>query len=218
MKSLLKLLSKIWLTLAIAFLAVGVALAPSSASWLQFDRTEVATGELWRLATCHVTHWNGEHLAWDLLMFVVLGAVCELRDPRRMRSCVVGAAAAVSAMVCLCFPGIETYRGLSGIDTALFVFLAVGIVRDGTQEDNRGLTLAAGGLLVGFAAKTMYEAVTGQTFFVDQSQAGFVPLVWDHIVAGCVGAVAAFCPMRLRAVRGVGLAFPMPSWTRREYP
>ncbi len=101
-------------------------------------------------------------------MFVVLGAVCELRDPRRMRGCVLVAAAAVSALVFLCFPEIETYRGLSGIDTALFVLLAVGIVRDAAREDNRGLTLAAGGLLLGFAAKPMYEAITGQTYFVDQ--------------------------------------------------
>jgi rhomboid family GlyGly-CTERM serine protease len=198
MKSLVKQLAKVRLTLIMGLSALLIAALPALGNLLQLDRAALAAGDLWRLATCHLTHWNVEHLIWDLLMFIVLGAACELRNPQRMRCCVATAAAAVTVLVLLCFPEIETYRGLSGIDTALFVLLAVEIVRDALRDGNRLLTLAAGGLLVGFMAKTIYEATTRQTIFVDQAAAGFVPLVWDHLVAGGIGAIAAFWPVRLR--------------------
>jgi rhomboid family GlyGly-CTERM serine protease len=201
MKSLIKHLPAVWLTLAFGLIASTIAITPTRGTALQLDRGEVAGGEVWRLATCHVTHWNLEHLAWDLLMFVVLGAACELRNPRRMWWCVAATMAAVTGVVLFCFPEIGRYRGLSGIDTALFVLLAVEIVRDAAREKKRLVAVAAGLLLVGFAAKTTYEAITGQTYFVDQQAAGFVPLVWDHVVASVIGAIAAFWPELTRPAR-----------------
>jgi rhomboid family GlyGly-CTERM serine protease len=180
-------IARVPVTIVVAVVALAIALAPSAAGALQLDRTALAAGQVWRLATCHVTHWNAEHLQWDLLMFVVLGAICEWRDPQRMRWCVGLAAGVVTAVVLSCFPEITAYRGLSGVDTALFTLLAIELVRDARQDGNRMLAFAAGSLLVGFAVKTLYEATTGQTFFVDEHAAGFVPLVWDHVAAGVVG-------------------------------
>ena len=187
-------LTRVAVTIAIGSAALVVAFLPSLAESLQLERTAIAGGEFWRLATCHVTHWNLEHFQWDWLMFLVLAAVCELRDRGRMIGCVVGAATVVTTIVWVWFPELATYRGLSGIDTALFTMLAIDVVRDASRDRNRLLQMAAGGLLLGFAAKTAYEAVTGQTYFVDQEAAGFVPLVWDHVAAGAVGAVRAFWP------------------------
>jgi hypothetical protein len=69
--------TKVPVTIAIALAAIAVA-ALNVNEALQFDRTSLAAGEVWRLATEHVTHWNAEHLQWDLLMFIVLGGACEL--------------------------------------------------------------------------------------------------------------------------------------------
>lgn len=184
-------LARVPVTLAIGGVALVIALLPSAAELLQFDRSAIAGGEFWRLATCHVTHWNLEHFQWDWLIFLVLAAVCELRDRGRMLGCVVGAAVAVTTVVWVWFPELGTYRGLSGIDTALFTMLAIDVVRDAMRDQNRLLQIAASGLLLGFAAKTAYEAITGQTYFVDQEAAGFVPLVWDHVAAGAVGVICA---------------------------
>jgi rhomboid family GlyGly-CTERM serine protease len=184
-------LARIPVTLAIALLAFGVACVPSIGEALQFDRAAIVAGELWRLASCHVTHWNAEHLQWDLLMFVVLGGLCELRSRRRMWNCVVAAAASVSILVFCLFPSMEMYRGLSGIDTALFTLLSVDLMCDALRERRKLFAFSIGGLLVGFIVKTAYEAVLGQALFVDQNLAGFELLVWDHIVAAVVGAVIA---------------------------
>jgi rhomboid family GlyGly-CTERM serine protease len=189
--TLLKLISRIPMTLSLGILAVVIAGVPSAAEMLQLDRAALQAGELWRLATCHVTHWNAEHLQWDLAMFLVLGTMCELRNARRMWLCTVLATACVSGLVFFMFPGIAAYRGLSGIDTALFTLLAFDLLRDARHQHSWLLAAATGGLLFGFIAKTTYEAVTGQALFVDQHSAGFVVLVWDHVIASAVGAVVA---------------------------
>jgi rhomboid family GlyGly-CTERM serine protease len=183
--------ARIACSLAIGLVAIAIFCVPSAGEVLQFNRAEIAAGEVWRLATGHLTHWNLEHIQWDLMMFVALGAACEMRDPRRMWLCVVAAAASVSMLVFSLFPDIEAYRGLSGIDTALFTLLAIDLLRDARQRRIRMLTAVSGGLLLGFISKTAYEAATGQAFFVDQQSAGFQLLVWDHVVAAMVGAAIA---------------------------
>jgi rhomboid family GlyGly-CTERM serine protease len=209
----LKWLAAVPMTLVVAMMAIIVASFPPAGDALQFDRAAIAGGELWRLATAHVAHWNFEHLQWDLLMFVVLGAACEVRDRRRMWLCTVLAAACVSLLVFCLFPGIETYRGLSGIDTALFTLLAIDLMRDALQRQRRWLAIAIGGLLVGFVGKSGYEAVTGHALFVDQAAAGFELLVWDHVVAAVVGTLVAYrvavpdgSPPQSAAKRGSGPA------------
>ena len=190
-------LARIPVTLAVGLLAVVIANVTPADQFLQFDRAAIAAGEAWRLATGHFTHWNAEHLQWDLLMFVVLGTLCEMRNPQRMRRCVVAAAGVVSMLVFCVFTDIDTYRGLSGIDTALFTLLAIELMRDARRQRSGMLAIVTGALLLGFVAKTAYEAVTGQAMFVNQQSAGFELLVWDHIVAAVVGTLFAL---------GVGVA------------
>lgn len=190
-----RLLIRVPTMLTIAVITRVTAAIPSATSALQYDRGRIMAGELWRLATCHLTHWNGEHLLWDWLMFVVLGAWCEWKHPKRMRLCLVFGAAAVTGVVFVMFPHIQTYRGLSGIDTALFTLLAIELLREGYQSRDRWLCLTSGGLLLGFLAKTAYEATVGRTVFVDEQAAGFIPLVWDHLAGASVGALFALRPL-----------------------
>ena len=185
-------LTRFPVTLAVGLAALMIAVFPAASEVLQFDRASISAGEVWRLVTCHLTHWNGDHLHWDLLMFVVIGGACELRNPRQMRWCVAMSAAVVAGLVLYCFQAIQEYRGLSGIDTALFTLLAINSVCDARREGNYILAMTASGLLGGFVAKTAFEAATGQTIFVDQESAGFALLVWDHIAAGVGGAMGAF--------------------------
>lgn len=191
LRTVVRSLARVPVTLLVGLAGLAIAVVPAAGEWFQLDRAAVAVGEIWRLGTCHLSHWNAEHLEWDLLMFLVIGGACELRNPRQMRCCVAAAASVVSGLVWYCFPGVQAYRGLSGIDTALFTLLATNLVFDARRDANRLLTLVAGGLLAGFAAKTAFEAAFGQTYFVDQHVAGFSPLVWDHIAAAVVGAMFA---------------------------
>lgn len=179
-------------------LLVGVALpaslaiaSPTLTRLLEFDRGALLRGELWRLVTGHLTHWNLEHLFWDLATFLVLAIVSLRRSIRNTLTCLLSGALAISLSILAWQPEIVCYRGLSGIDSALFALLAVCQLKDSYQERDLlvfRITLVA---LAGFLAKTGYELFTSQTLFVDCSEAGFVPLALAHAVGGLVGAVTA---------------------------
>ena len=159
--------------------------------WLAYDRSAVAAGEVWRVLSGHLAHWNGDHLFWDVVMFLTLGVAIECRDRTGLAISVLVAGLAISATLWQWHPGIEQYRGLSGIDSTLFAHAAVVWYVDARRS---GRTVPATLILLsvlGFAAKIVYELITGSTWFVDASGAGFTPLASVHLVGGLMGALCA---------------------------
>ncbi len=124
-------------TLAITFAVACVALAPTWPGCFEFSRTAIIGGEYWRLLTGHLAHWNLDHAFWDGLMFLVLGLVCERRWPRRYWLCLPVSAGVISLAVWYLPPQLETYRGLSGVDTALFTLAAAGYLQDAIRRRDR---------------------------------------------------------------------------------
>jgi rhomboid family GlyGly-CTERM serine protease len=175
-------------TLCLSAAAILAAASPAATDMLELDRTAASGGEVWRVFTCHVTHFGMDHLLWDVAMFVALGSVCELRWPRATRFVLLTSAVAIGWAV-LCFSDVATYRGLSGIDSALFGLVATSLLLD--NDFRRGPLFAAGlwMLLVGFVAKVGYELWVGSTVFVDSQAAGFVPVPLAHAIGFCVGTV-----------------------------
>ena len=138
----------------------------------------VAAGELWRLFTAHLTHFTLDHLVLDVLAFLVLGIACERRSPRRTRWTLGLSALVISVGVLLIDPQMQRYRGLSGLDSALFALLFASMLRDSMLRDRERkgkarLLLWIPGIL--FLAKIGYEAVSGTAVFLDSSAAGFTP-------------------------------------------
>ena len=183
------------LTAALCLFVSVAFLSPVVTSWLQFDRGAVDAGQWWRLLTAHVTHWGGEHLLWDLAMFAVLGALCEAGSRMRFTLTVLGSALSIVLAVWLFLPDLVTYRGLSGIDSALFALLAVTMFRRLRAEWNLfGMALVAL-LAAGFAAKIGYELAAGRAFFVDSASASFTPVPLAHAVGAAVGMIVAVLPL-----------------------
>ncbi len=174
-------------TALLAFLAVAAFFLPRWTELLQYDRARIAAGEVWRLATCHATHWSGDNLFWDAATFILLGAITEVRWPRWFLGCLFLSGAAISAAIWLVQPEIRTYRGLSGIDSALFTLVLTGEIRHGILMGQRRRLLAAGFLAVAFTAKTTVEVVGGSTVFVDSAAAGFMPVPLAHAIGGLIG-------------------------------
>ncbi|GMU24687.1 MAG: hypothetical protein AMXMBFR13_47600 [Phycisphaerae bacterium] len=71
--------------------------SPAATAALQYERTGLAAGELWRIVSCHLTHFSLEHLFWDVIMFAAVGALCERRSPRRFLACLAGAGVVIPA-------------------------------------------------------------------------------------------------------------------------
>ena len=196
-------------TASVGLIALLLALFPAMGELLQYERTAIIGGQVWRLVTCYLVHWNVDHLCWDWLMFVVLGAICEMRNRGQMRGCLVAAVAAVSMVVFWKFPEIVSYRGLSGLDTALFTLLATDLFCEAKRHGNKIQAIAMGGCLLSFVAKTIFEVTTGRTLFVDQEAAEFVILVFDHLAGAVVGFIAALIPCNFYHGEPISLSHKM---------
>lgn len=187
-----------WVSLLLAACAVLVALSPAVQDNLQYDRAAVVEGEIWRLVTAVVVHWNADHLRWDLLAFVLCGSVGEILHRRGYVFTVITAAVVGGVFVHGFLPECAAYRGISGVNSALLVFVAVGSLARATYSPvNRAARVAAMFALVAFAAKTTLELTTGASV-VDAASAGFRSLPSVHVCGAIVGAAVAAGLLRRR--------------------
>jgi rhomboid family GlyGly-CTERM serine protease len=174
-------------SLLLVVFAVAVSVWPGLAGWLQYDRAAIARCEVWRLVTSHFTHWSADHLFWDAMAFAALGCLCERNGVGSFLRCLSLSAFLIPVMLWFTQPLMATYRGLSGIDSALFALLATRVVREAASDKNRLKLVVAGIVSVGFAAKVGFEFSTGTTLFVDSAAAGLIPVPLAHVVGGIVG-------------------------------
>jgi rhomboid family GlyGly-CTERM serine protease len=179
----------VWVTIGLSLLVVAAALVPAASTGLELDRTAVASGEWWRVVTGHFVHWNVEHLTWDLLVFVVVGAICERRSRVRFAITLSVAAMLISAAAWWLLPQVASYRGLSGLDTAIFALLAVSVFRESWERRQWHTVGLMSVLIAALAAKIGFEAMTGGTWFVDSSRGGFQPVPLAHVVGALCGLV-----------------------------
>jgi len=153
-------------TLILTLAALAAALFDGSLFELQRG------GDAWRIVTCHFTHFTHEQLAWDVLAFLVLGIACERRSRTAFHATLLASAIVIPLAVLAFDPRIETYRGLSGLDSALFALLVV-------STRNRFLGAA-------FAAKIAFELATGGAVFVGDITV--VPVA--HVAGAITGAIS----------------------------
>ena len=92
------------ISLSIGLLAWIVSAAPVAEGLLQYDREALAAGETWRILTGHLTHWNAEHLLWDVMVFVALGAACERLARKNYVLCLALGAPVISLSVWAALP------------------------------------------------------------------------------------------------------------------
>jgi len=197
-------------TASVALAAVAIQVFPTWASLLQFDRLAILDGQWWRMLTGHLTHWTVDHLAWDLAMFVLLGAMVESRSRSRLVALCLVSAIGISLLVLGGHPELRTYRGLSGIDTALFVYVAADQLASAWRQCRWVEGVLPATLLAGFGGKLLYELVTGRTLFVDSQTAGFVVVIAAHAAGAATGAILASCNT-LRASSGARAVTFRPS-------
>ena len=176
-------------SLILAGAALLVARWPSVTLWLQYDRLSITTGEWWRFLTGHWTHVSDDHLVWDVVMFVVLGALCESTSRVRYAVCIAGAAVLIPLMLWVACPDLQTYRGLSGIDSALFALLATVLIQQEWRAQRWAWVVPLTVVCLAFFAKIGYEWVTGHTLFVDSRSGAMIPIPLAHGVGAGIGVI-----------------------------
>lgn len=180
-------------TVLLTIAAVAAALLPGRLLELQRG------GELWRIATCQFTHWSYEQLAWDGLSFLALGIACARRDRRSFHATLFASLVGVPLAVLAFAPHVSAYRGLSGIDSALFALLLA--------TESRRCSLATL-FAAGFLAKIVFEALTGATVFVQELGPGVVAVPVAHIAGAAIGVTVWWIRnAAMKELLGYSLAF-----------
>ena len=187
-----------WITLSLAAAALLWALLPDAVVWFELDRSAFLQAQLWRVWTGHLVHYDHTHLVWDLAVLLLLGSLLECGlsglapvGRRTFGQVLAASGAAISVAVLIFQPQLTRYRGLSGIDSTLFAWLAAGLLQWAWTERHRLLMTLIGLALFGFVTKCIVETTTGRTIFVDSIDAGFVPVPLAHLVGAGVGLLAA---------------------------
>jgi hypothetical protein len=98
------------------------------------------------------------------------------------------------ALWCI-WPAMSTYRGLSGIDSALFALLAAINVKRAQAARQWWWVGALGLVCLAFAGKVTYELVTGDTLFVDSHAAQMTPVPLAHGIGAAAGVVAGLAKL-----------------------
>ncbi len=156
-------LSRSWATLVVAAAVIIAHVVPAlGALWL-YRRTDIASGQLWRLWTGHLVHFGWRHLAADLVVFVAAGAWLESFAPRTTRLFLALAPVAISALLYVADPQLSFYGGLSGVAVGLLTLLAFVQLR----RDRAAQPWLWPAVLALVALKIGYEAVAAAPLVSD---------------------------------------------------
>jgi rhomboid family GlyGly-CTERM serine protease len=173
-------------TLALAVLCLLLCGAGEPmATGLAWDRAAILHGQAWRLWTGHLVHYSVSHAAADAVALLAMGVLAEpMLGARRFGIILAGGAAAISAGLLVCVPGLAEYRGASGL--AMLAAALAGVLAWRYRPGSRRLVAGAVVLLV---AKFGWEGVHGAGALADLPPG--VAVAWQaHLLGSLAGACA----------------------------
>ena len=170
------------------FFGVTVIAAIFSAhpGFFALTRQDLQAGEVWRLVTGHFVHFSRSHLLLNLGAFALLLHLLPRISRQQCFWLAVVTPLALSAALLLTRPQLDSYGGLSGCLSALFVFVALRQVRQRTL-----LTYVYVGAMVLFAAKTFIEMNQTVPLFASLNS-GVVLEPAAHAIGSVLGIFAIF--------------------------
>jgi rhomboid family GlyGly-CTERM serine protease len=160
---------------------------PSVAHWLEYDRTAVLAGEVWRLWTCHMVHYSTQHMLGDVAALLLIGMLTEkIIGSWRTAGALLLGAPTISIGLLLFAPNMEHFRGASAL--AAMLAIASGMMLWNTRPRLRLALLFWGALLGG---KVLLESF-GISFTQTGLPAG-VSIAWQaHFIALALGLLSGW--------------------------
>lgn len=174
----------------IALVTVLLTYWPGGLFHLQYERTALSAGEIWRLWSAHLTHLNTGHL---LLNLGGLFLICELlwHDLSIAHGLGILLLSATVVSGCLWFfdPDVHWYAGLSGVLHGLWAGCALASCR--SRNGLAGLGLLAVKLLVEWrygvapsVAQLIGAPVISVAHFYGAAAGGIYLLLWKLTIIG----------------------------------
>ncbi len=178
-------------TSLIACVALLLQACPPLQPAAEFSFADLCVTESWRLATCHLLHWSWDHFLWDAVVLVVAGAFCERLWFRQFLCVLVTAALLIPTVVMISAPHLLCYRGLSGVDSALFALAAGSVLIEEAVAGRRLAAFAATVVVTAQFLKIGIESAAGHTLFVQDGS--FTPVPLAHLCGAVIGSLGAVC-------------------------
>lgn len=108
-------------TLLIVISCITIQYFPEIHSGLYFDKAAILQGEWWRLVTGHFMHADNEHLLWNTLGLLILGALIEKYSVKALFLSLFSGVLCIDILLMSSFCELEIYCGLSGTLNSLLV-------------------------------------------------------------------------------------------------
>ncbi|ODC00210.1 rhombosortase [Candidatus Thiodiazotropha endoloripes] len=110
--------------LAVTLVCLLLSLATESVSgWLEYHRTQLVNGEIWRLITAHLVHLGWGHLTMNLLGLWIIWALLMNNLPWQRCSLILLLITLITSAALWFFsPQLVWYRGLSGVLHGLLIW------------------------------------------------------------------------------------------------
>jgi rhomboid family GlyGly-CTERM serine protease len=182
------------------WLSTSLTVAAFAMDRFQWDlamrRDAVLGGELFRLFTGHLSHFNRAHLLGDALAFGFWAACLERRSRALLASTLMVTSLGSSLLFLAFFPEVQEYRGLSAIDCALAAeLIALGLSDRRRARDVGGAAVFASAGLA-FAGKTSYEFYTGHAVLAPHLGDSVSLLPVSHLAGIVLGLACWFIDAR----------------------
>jgi len=188
-----------FLTITLVVVLIGLHFMPADKTLLYFSAADIARGETWRILSGHFIHADLQHLFWNCLGLMVLGALIERRSRWMLCAALITGVTAVSFLLLSPMSQLDYYCGLSGV---LNTLLLVALWLEWTHTHSRVLIVVACACL----AKVIVEVSQGTSVITHIS---WPPYAWSHVAGLAGGLVVILFHM------GSGLV-PAPGVPRRH--
>lgn len=173
--------------MAFALFAVTAWLVPSLREAMLYDRALLRAGQWWRLWLGHFAHHGGNHLFWNLVVFLPAGMWLERKYSGAARIFLLAVPIFISGCLLRFEPSLEYYAGLSGVTMGVLTLLALLQLRPNSGEPrwiwSAVLLLIAGKIVAEFLRPptALFAALPGDVRNVP----------WAHL-GGAIAAGLAF--------------------------
>ena len=172
----------------LGLIAVILFYIPNAHEILQYDSVAINEHyQYYRLFTGHFVHYSESHLYWDVITFVVLGVLCCRQSLKSFFIIIITTPLIISLSLLYFMPQLMFYRGLSGIDTALYSFVIGKMIYEkfNAKKFIHGYSLLMLALLL--MGKTVYEFATQSILFANADN--FMPLPIAHLIGIFCGLI-----------------------------
>lgn len=168
-----------WLLVALALLLLPLAAGDAGRSLLQYQRSSIAAGQWWRLATAHIVHVDLRHALLNAAALALLWALfARAWRPAQWLAALAILVASTSAGLWWLQPRLQWYVGASGVLHGIFACGCIALL-----HRRRATGMAA---LAALAVKLAWEQWQGAL-----PLAGDIPVVTAAHAFGAAGGVLA---------------------------